>query len=88
MLSQLGQPLERPNCLPRAAELNPQPQSSYAEDIMAMSASGWSAAKQEEMDRHLQSLMEELVRTENSYVSRVLALQKVGLLLLFTTRLT
>ncbi|EKD04114.1 hypothetical protein A1Q2_01589 [Trichosporon asahii var. asahii CBS 8904] len=75
MLSQLGQPLERPNCLPRAAEL-PQPQNSYADDIMAMSAAGWTASKQEEMDRRLQSLMEELVRTENSYVSRVLALQK------------
>lgn len=78
MLSQLGQPLERPNCLPRATEPNPQSQSSYAEDIMAMSAAGWSASKQEEMERRLQSLMEELVRTENSYVSRILALQKVG----------
>lgn len=40
--------------------------------------SSWTPTKQEEMDRRLQSLMEELVRTENSYVSRILALQKVG----------
>ena len=37
----------------------------------------WSVEKQAEMDQRLQNLIEELVRTERSYLMRIQALKKV-----------
>lgn len=79
LLSQLGQPVERPTALPRP----PQPQASTnlgrspsdPEDV-----AGSSASKQEEMEKRQRALLEEFVRTERSYVSRIKALKTVRVL--------
>lgn len=76
LLSQLGDVVERPTAIPRPKS---QPSSADRTRIPESDdATGGSASKQEELDKRLRALIEELVRTERSYVSRIKALKNVS----------
>lgn len=82
LLSRLGEPLPRMTTLPAKNACPTTPRKSEDDDENAIS----SLSALEEQQRRLQSLIEELVRTERSYVSRLRALKKASLYVL--TRLT
>ncbi|CAK9786810.1 hypothetical protein CC85DRAFT_286503 [Cutaneotrichosporon oleaginosum] len=66
LLSQLGNVVERPTAIPR-----PKPQVS----TISPSAGELCASRAEELEKLLRGRIEELVRTERSYVSRIKALK-------------
>lgn len=90
LLSHLGRPLAPLSTLPSP----PPPASSYSQahtptkrftesrdgDDDSDQPAVWSKEKEEEMDQRLRNLIEELVRTEKSYLMRIQALKKVSLL--------
>lgn len=63
LVNLLGQPLEPISCIPTAGPSRPA----------TPPAESWSPRKQD--DKRYQSLVEELVRTERSYLSRIRALK-------------
>jgi hypothetical protein len=81
LLSHLGRPLVPPSTLPSAAGINrpvtPSREASDGEDEES-SSRAWSPKKREDAARRLHSLVEELVRTERSYLLRIKALKAVG----------
>lgn len=83
LLSHLGRPLTPPSTLPPVAAptiSRPTTPSRQFEDDddEEESSSTWSPKKREDMSKRLHSLVEELVRTERSYLSRIKALKSVS----------
>jgi hypothetical protein len=70
LLSQLGDVVERPTAIPR-----PKPLVST---LPPPAAGEPSASRAEELGKLLRGRIEELVRTERSYVSRIKALKLVS----------
>ncbi|KAL7421475.1 hypothetical protein Q5752_004362 [Cryptotrichosporon argae] len=70
LLAHLGTPLAAPSSLPAPPRLtSPREEDEDEREIH------WSLAKREDMGKRLRSLIEELVRTERSYVMRLKALK-------------
>ncbi|WVW79055.1 hypothetical protein I302_101018 [Kwoniella bestiolae CBS 10118] len=84
LLAHLGQPLKPLSILPSApASTNGRPNTpsrlsippDSEEDELEGKSPGWSGPRREEMSNRLNNLIEELVRTERSYLSRIHALK-------------
>lgn len=80
LLARLGDAVGRVTALSAPSQTTPNtprkqldPESSHEDPLAA------SSGRLEEQQRRMLSLIEELVRTERSYVSRIKALKKVGL---------
>lgn len=80
LLAQLGHTVDPLTALPPLPQPPLTPSRKSQESDSDLSAySGWTASKRDEMEKRLQSLIEEFVRTEKSYISRIKALKTVRL---------
>lgn len=89
LLAHLGEPLKPLSTLPPPTQatngrpttpsrLSQPPDSDDERENTANTGPVWTAAKRDEMKKKLTNVIEELVRTERSYLSRIHALKSVS----------